>query len=79
MNHQSGSLNPAFSHFASNDSYICLMGSSQIVNEHLLNISSNPTMIDHMYSQHSPEEDDLQMTSEDHVYEESTVNIQDIR
>lgn len=36
-------------------------------------------MIDHMYSQHSPEEDDLQMAGEDHVYEESTVNIQDIR
>ena len=80
MDQQNSTLNTGFNHYASSDSYVVsLMGSSQIVNEHLLNISQNPTMVDHMYSQHSPEGDDLQISTEDQVYEESTVNIQDIR
>eukprot|EP00795_Rhopilema_esculentum_P013127 gene13127-3917_t len=80
MDQQNSTLNAGFNHYASSDSYVVsLMGSSQIVNEHLLNISQNPTMVDHMYSQHSPEGDDLQISTEDQVYEESTVNIQDIR
>ena len=80
MNGQSTSLNSGFNPYASRDSYVVsLMETSHIVSEHLLNISNNPTMVDHMYSQHEPDDDELQMPTEDHTYEESTVNIQDIR
>ncbi len=57
-----------------------LIESAYTVNEDLLNISNNPSMVDHIYSQHGPEEEDmLQSVTEDHAYEESAVNIQDIR
>ena len=55
------------------------MEPSHVGSEHLLNISHNPTMVDHMYSQQSPEEVELQIASEEQNFEESTVNIQDIR
>eukprot|EP00794_Sanderia_malayensis_P016730 gene16732-18425_t len=76
---RASTLSSGFNHYSSHDSYVSsLMESSHTVSEHLLNISNNPTMVDHMYSQLGPE-DDLEIVTEDHAYEESTVNIQDIR
>ncbi len=57
-----------------------LIESAYTVNEDSLNISNNPKMVDHIYSRHGPEEEDgLQIVTEDHAYEESAGNIQDIR